>query len=380
MIQSRPVIRGAGRARRAGRSSASTIADHPDASSDADLARIDDALAGARPTSRPARGRARRAGCAACCRSAADRRSGRWTPAEHRRPATPSARTRSALDGRARLVLRARRRAQSPRRAARQGADGAASPRRHAAQRPGHAARRRATLCATGWMHGVFAAQLTIGNTSFHKLFSVSRDPYNITRASGLRILVDDRRRLAAARRALGLRDRPQRLPLDLPARRTGPSPCRRSPRATTPAMQWRIEVEGEPCRFLVFGHLVLGERELDHAGRVEIDARRASASPSAPTRPRCGASAIRTPSIISSPARPMRSRRSAATSCSMPTARAAAAPTSPCGRGATSELGFAVVGSLTDPRRGGAAGGAVRTTASTTRRCWRRPRATGRR
>ena len=47
------------------------------------------------------------------------------------------------------------------------------------------------TLCATCWMHGVFGAQLTIGNTSLHKLFSVSRDPYNITRASGLRILVD---------------------------------------------------------------------------------------------------------------------------------------------------------------------------------------------
>ena len=39
------------------------------------------------------------------------------------------------------------------------------------------------------------------------------------------------------------------------------------------PAMQWRIAVEGQPCRFLVFGHLVLGERELDHAGRIEIDA-----------------------------------------------------------------------------------------------------------
>ena len=41
------------------------------------------------------------------------------------------------------------------------------------------------------------------------------------------------------------------------------------------PAMQWRITVEGKPCRFLVFGHLVLGERELDHAGRIEIDAAR---------------------------------------------------------------------------------------------------------
>src|SRR6185437_14184311 len=48
-----------------------------------------------------------------------------------------------------------------------------------------------AILCATAWMHGVFAAQLTIGNTSFHKLFSVSRDPYNLTQGSGLRMLVD---------------------------------------------------------------------------------------------------------------------------------------------------------------------------------------------
>ena len=46
-------------------------------------------------------------------------------------------------------------------------------------------------FCATAWMHGVFGAQLTIGNTSFHKLFSVSRDPYNITRVSGLRMMIE---------------------------------------------------------------------------------------------------------------------------------------------------------------------------------------------
>ena len=40
-------------------------------------------------------------------------------------------------------------------------------------------------------------------------------------------------------------------------------------------AMQWRIEVMGKPCRFLVYGHLVLGERELEHASRVAIDAAR---------------------------------------------------------------------------------------------------------
>lgn len=127
------------------------------------------------------------------------------------------------------------------------------------------------TLCATAWMHGVFGAQLTIGNTSFHKLFSISRDPYNITRTSGLRILVD--------------LDEGWRL-LSVPSVfEIGLSDCRWIYRlgmrtitvqaiaaGDDPAMQWRVDVEGEACRFLVFGHLVLGERELAHAGRIEID------------------------------------------------------------------------------------------------------------
>jgi 1,2-beta-oligoglucan phosphorylase len=130
------------------------------------------------------------------------------------------------------------------------------------------------TLCATCWMHGVFGAQLTIGNTSFHKLFSVSRDPYNITRASGLRILADT----GAGWRLLAVPS----------AFEIGLSDCRwiyrlgdrtitvhAAAAGDDPAMQWFITVEGAPCRFLVFGHLVLGERELDHTGRVEIDTRR---------------------------------------------------------------------------------------------------------
>jgi cellobiose phosphorylase len=127
------------------------------------------------------------------------------------------------------------------------------------------------TLCATCWMHGVFGAQLTIGNTSFHKLFSVSRDPYNITRASGLRMLVDlgEGWRLLSAPSVFEM----------------GLSDCRWIYRIGTrvitvhavasgddAAMQWRVSVEGQACRFLVFGHLVLGERELGHQGRIEID------------------------------------------------------------------------------------------------------------
>ena len=122
------------------------------------------------------------------------------------------------------------------------------------------------TSRATCWMHGVFAAQLTIGNTSLHKLFSVSRDPYNITRASGLRILAD---------RGEGWR----LLAVPSPSKWASTTAAGSIASASTdvrragsrvrddPAMHWRIVVEGKPCRFLVFGHLVLGERELEHAG-----------------------------------------------------------------------------------------------------------------
>ena len=131
-----------------------------------------------------------------------------------------------------------------------------------------------AILCATAWMHGVFGAQLTIGNTSFHKLFSVSRDPYNITRGSGLRMLAEteDGWRLLTVPSAfeMGLDDcrwiyRLSERAITVSAAVSGDEP----------AMQWRVAVEGNPCRFLVFGHLVLGEQEFAHAGRMEIDARR---------------------------------------------------------------------------------------------------------
>jgi 1,2-beta-oligoglucan phosphorylase len=127
------------------------------------------------------------------------------------------------------------------------------------------------TLCATCWMHGVFATLLTIGNTAFHKLFSATRDPYNIIRSSGLRILIDAGAgwRLLAAPSLfeVGLSD--CRWIYSLEGRTVT---VRALASGDDPAMQWRIGVEGKPCRFLVFGHLVLGERELDHAGRIEID------------------------------------------------------------------------------------------------------------
>ena len=127
------------------------------------------------------------------------------------------------------------------------------------------------TLSATAWMHGVFGAHLTLGNPTFHKLFSVSRDPYNVTRGSGLRILADwgEGWRLLAVPSAfeMGLCDCRWLYRL---GRRTINVTARVS--SAAPALQWRVAVEGGKCRFLVFGHLALGEHEYASRGRVEID------------------------------------------------------------------------------------------------------------
>lgn len=130
------------------------------------------------------------------------------------------------------------------------------------------------TLAATCWMQGVFAAQLTIGNTSFHKLFSVSRDPYNLTIANGLRVLVDEGNgwRLLGVPSVfeMGLSDCRWRYQLK---ERTVTITAAVS--GNEPAMQWEIVVEGAPCRFLVFGHVTLGEREFESEGRININLER---------------------------------------------------------------------------------------------------------
>ncbi len=128
------------------------------------------------------------------------------------------------------------------------------------------------TLTLDCWMHGVFASQPAIGSLAFHKLFSLSRDAFNIVRTGGLRILAE----IAGQWRLLTL---PSRFEMGL-------SDCRwvyRTPGRTIAvhtaasgeeaAAQWEISVEGEPCRFLIFGHIVLGEREFESAGLVEADA-----------------------------------------------------------------------------------------------------------
>ena len=84
-----------------------------------------------------------------------------------------------------------------------------------------------------------------------------------------------DEGRMAPADRPFRFRNGPQRLPLDLPAGRANRHGLGDRVCGDEPAMQWRVTVEGPRCRFLVFGHLVLGEQEFGPAGRIEIDSKR---------------------------------------------------------------------------------------------------------
>jgi cellobiose phosphorylase len=128
------------------------------------------------------------------------------------------------------------------------------------------------TLCVTCWMHGVFGAQLTLGNTSFHRLWSISRDPYNITRDSGLRMLVDAgtgwQLLTVPSVFEIGLSD--CRWIYRLGARTITVAALVSGQEA---AIQWRVAIAGQPCRLLVLGRLVIGEQEFAHAAQLEIDA-----------------------------------------------------------------------------------------------------------
>ena len=128
------------------------------------------------------------------------------------------------------------------------------------------------TLCVTAWMQGIFASQLTIGNTVFHQVFSASREPYGLLRDGGLRIFID----MGKGWRQLGV---PSAFHME-------PGLCRwiyvfdarqvvidLIVSGLEPAARWSVKVAGAPCRFLAVGQLVLGEREHEAAGRMEIDA-----------------------------------------------------------------------------------------------------------
>jgi len=129
------------------------------------------------------------------------------------------------------------------------------------------------TLSVTAWMFGAFASQVTIGNTSFNKLLSVSRHPLNVLKSSGLRVFVGTRR----GYELLGLPS----------AMEMGPNGAcwiyagdqfafvvRLTTSLDDQACQLTIEVEhGGPVELLITNNIVLGTNEYDTAGSFSVDA-----------------------------------------------------------------------------------------------------------
>ncbi len=153
----------------------------------------------------------------------------------------------------------------------------------HHLRRTGHMIRTSATtslddrvMCSTVWMAGVFASQVTLGNTSFHKLFSVARDPYHVIRYTGLRLLV----KIDGQWRLLGM---PTTFEMQLDSatwryvgeRRTIVVTATASP--TGPLITLDVAIEGEPCELMFVGHLVAGNHEYEAPATVEIDDERQS-------------------------------------------------------------------------------------------------------
>jgi 1,2-beta-oligoglucan phosphorylase len=128
------------------------------------------------------------------------------------------------------------------------------------------------SLSVTSWMFGVFASQLTIGNTSFNKLLGVCRNPLNVLKSSGQRIFV----RTERGYELLGLPS----------AFEMGPNGARwiyRDDRYSltirletsldAPVCRLSVEVErGGPLELLISHNVVLGENEYDAPGRIEFD------------------------------------------------------------------------------------------------------------
>ena len=152
-------------------------------------------------------------------------------------------------------------------------------------------------LSSTAWMHGVFASQLTLGNTNFHKLLSVSRSPLDLIPASGLRLLVrgatwglpmdsgepGDEWQLLCVPSVFEMsidacrwvyRYGAERGTLVVTVKAEGGAEGGDEGGAEGGAAL-RVEVksvDGEPVEWLAVMHLVMGDRETEGGGRVEID------------------------------------------------------------------------------------------------------------
>ncbi|MFH0909256.1 MAG: amylo-alpha-1,6-glucosidase [bacterium] len=129
-----------------------------------------------------------------------------------------------------------------------------------------------ATMSATCYMFGVFLSQVTVGNTSFHKLLSVSRSHLNVIRTAGQRVFVQakDGWRMLGVASAFEMR----------------PGLCRWMYKASdalievraaasSHASALRVDINvlrGGPRVFVIANDVVAGNNELDEPARMTVD------------------------------------------------------------------------------------------------------------
>ncbi|MEM9914037.1 MAG: hypothetical protein AAF911_03655 [Planctomycetota bacterium] len=142
------------------------------------------------------------------------------------------------------------------------------------------------TLSVTTTMAGIFGSQICLGNTSFNKLTSVSRDPLGVIRDHGLRLWVQP----ASPHDGEFYGGRPLSVPscfemgrdhcrwiYDLPGRRNGrPSVLTVTVTAdhNGPGLDYELSIEGEPWDVRLTMQTVLGDVENTHPAQVAIDAK----------------------------------------------------------------------------------------------------------
>ena len=133
------------------------------------------------------------------------------------------------------------------------------------------------TLSTTVYAPGVFASQLTAGNTSFHKLTSVARDGLNVVRSSGVRVIVHtaDGPALLAVPSAfeMGLWHACWHY-------RHGDATLTVTTRlGDDNTLSLTLATTGRPLRWTVLTHLVAGVHEHEHPVHAAIDAAAATAT-----------------------------------------------------------------------------------------------------
>ncbi|MGB5055626.1 MAG: amylo-alpha-1,6-glucosidase [Nitrospirales bacterium] len=132
-------------------------------------------------------------------------------------------------------------------------------------------------LSSTTHMAGILHSHLTIGNTSFDKLLSITRTPFNIFKTSGLRVFI----KRGATYHLLGM---PSCYEIGLQS-------CRwryKTDQGWIVVDAWVspkdaaafVRIESDQAEtFVILSNLVLGNHELDHQGHIDIDARTATAT-----------------------------------------------------------------------------------------------------